>query len=179
MPSTTPITSTWALLLFCLALGLCGISQTTAKDSPEKAELELYAFLSPIGDKLYLNLRFTNLIEKPTTVLTKQPSLSGVSTNHRRGPNLGISYALFGTSSPGMRTWKFVPSLPDLAPVTLLKDETAAMSIELEADLAAVLKDPDTIFHIEYAISEDIAARFNLWHGKLTLDESVASLLKK
>jgi hypothetical protein len=162
-----------------ILVSLCIFSRlrVSAEEPPNKSDLELYAFLTRFEDKLFLNLRITNLASTPKTVLTKQPSLvgGGGPKGGARAPYIGISYWIFGTSSPGDRTWKFIPSLPDLGPVTLLKDETASMTIPLEPELAATLKDPDVIFSIDYVIREDIA----VWHGKLSLKESVASLLRK
>lgn len=142
----------------------------------QAADLELYGFLSDQDGATYLNLRITNRGRRPQTVLTQNPMLSGSGTNGRRAPILGIHFGFFGTSSESGGTWKFVPSLPTLAPVTLHRDETATMSVRLEPDLASVLADPDVVLHVDYTITADFAERFDLWTGKLTLRETVRTL---
>ncbi len=143
------------------------------------ANLELMGFLTESAGETHLNLRITNRGTKPQTVLTQNPFLFGSSSNGRRNPSLGIDFGFFGVGEADGRSWKFVPSLPTLGPVTLYKGETATMSFRLEPDLAKALEDPDTGFHVSYTIAEDFAKRFHLWSGTLELNETVRALRGK
>ena len=166
-------------LLLGLVVALVCADRLAAVEPPTKPEIEVYAALASEGEQFYLTLRLTNRTATPRTVLTKQPNLLGMGTKGRRAPIVEISYRILETSDPVTGSWKFIPSLPDLGPVTLMKDETASMHLPLDLELSKALREPNAEFSIKYEIHKDIAERFGLWQGRLEHKESVASLQKR
>ena len=140
---------------------------------PQTDGIELYGWLTQADGQQYLELWITNRGPKPQTVLTENYSLSRTRVNGHRLPIVEVSYRLLGIEAADSgEKWSFVPSLSKLAPVTLRKDETASLSIELDQELVEVLCNPETEVTVEYSIGKDIADRFGLWHGKLELQET-------
>lgn len=161
-------------ILACIAL-----LSVAAKASG--GSLELYAFIaeSPEG-KTSLCLRITNRGDAPQTILTEGYSLSATKVNGHRSPFILLDYRLL-TMGPAddPERWKFIPSLPKLAPVRINKGETASLHVTLDDELIAAIRKPNTIVTIQYQVAEDIAQRFGLWTGKLELCETSSSLRNK
>jgi hypothetical protein len=166
-------------LLLGLMVAISCTAGLAAVEPSAKPELEVYAALASEGEQYYLTLRLTNRTATPRTVLTKQPSLLSMSANGRRAPIVDISHRILETSDPVTGSWRFIPSLPDLGPVTLMKDDTASILLPLDLELSKALREPNAELSIKYEIHKDIAERFGLWQGKLEHKESVASLQKR
>jgi hypothetical protein len=146
---------------------------TSSEGSNKQSDLELFAFITTVEKDTYLNVRITNRGSQELTVPTGKPAVSSTTF-----PNILIQYDILtmGTKEDPER-WKFIPSLVDLAPVTIRKGETATLTLKLTGD---PWSDPDDhgkrIVNIDYVVTENIAKRFSLWHGSLKTKDSLTKL---
>jgi len=162
----------WSIVVVLVALITNGM--VVAGETREKDQLELYAFITVGDNQVTLNLRITNRGQTPRTVPTGKPALQ--SSNF---PTVMLRFEILTVESPGEK-WRFIPSVTDLAPVTLQKDETATMSIALNGKewIAARETGKQTIT-LTYIVGAEIAKRFGLWEGSLELRDSLDSLRTK
>jgi hypothetical protein len=156
-------------LLLILSLPL--VASTEASD--EQSDLELFAFITTVEKATYLNLRITNRGLQKLTVPTGKPALSSTMF-----PNILIRHDILTMGPAGEpEKWKVIPSLTDLAPVTIHKGETAVITHKLMgeawSDSSALAK--HTV-NIEYMVSKEIAKRFSFWQGSLKMKDSLKSL---
>jgi len=160
-----------AMLMFIITLPLLAFA-----DEPEpQSDLELFAFITTVENVTYLNVRITNRGFRELTVPTGKPVLSSTTF-----PNILIRYDIL-TMGPkeAPDKWKFIPSLVDLASVTLRKGETATLTNKLIGD---AWSDPDDLkkhlINIEYMVSERVAKRFSFWQDTLKTKDSLKNLRK-
>jgi hypothetical protein len=167
---------------------LVALISTTILFSPifatESSDLELIAHIeTSVSGESELWLEITNRGNSEQTVLTEKFTLRsfGMSFNGRLLPSVDLRFLILKLSTVGNPDEKqFIPSLPTLAPVTLKKGETAKAVVKLSKEFIAALEDNlDREFKIRYAINEDIAQRFSLWHGTLETNVTGRSLLSK
>lgn len=148
-----------------------------AKEPGKQSDLELFAFITTVEKETYLNIRITNRGTREHAVPTGKPALSSTSF-----PNILIRYDIL-TMGPkeDPEKWKFIPSLVDLAPVTIRKGETATLTHRLMGDAwRAPGHLEKQIVNIEYVVSEKLAKRFSLWQGSLKReDEGFSEDLQK
>jgi len=140
--------------------------------------LELNAGIISDGTNGYLWAQITNHGDEATTILTDNFTflmtagvVDGDTENIEPGVMMYFSNQPIRSSS--------TPPKSEMRPVTLQKGDSTCMRIELSPAFIKVVNDkPETIVPIKYTITKDLAEKYDLWNGELSLEVEAKSLMK-
>ncbi len=142
------------IALSCIAITSTAMCEPTAKDLTVGAEVN--AAVISNQTKIYLTVHLINSSDHEITVLTKNLSLD--LEEGAKELKIGLGYGEDATTHDGH---PIVPSLYELAPVTLKPNEEAFFSKEM----SNVTLTPESKCIVRYSITEPWAKRWNLWSG--------------
>jgi hypothetical protein len=157
------------LLAFISALPTQSLAQLNVPDSADGLSVSAIAILIPTGDpKLYVTIQLLNTTNHDITVLTKTGSSSYFNLSSDKTKFRFWFWFDFGSTTLGGHL--IVPSLPELAPVTIKPNEVALCHMmigqnDASKTLQGLTKDSPIV--ISYEVSRASGARFGCWNGRI------------
>lgn len=141
--------------------------------------LQMEAFLADVTPaRIIINI--TNHGEKEVTVLTRGYGFGSASFRGRLLLDFSLMFDFlkweWQDKNGNKHQQTYIPSLSDLSPVTLRKNETAQINVMLKEEYKEALARPENKVFISYEIRKEVAERFGLWKGRLELDTTVGKL---